>query len=323
MFRSSVLALLAGLLGAGCATGSGMKGGKVPTKPYGRLDMVILAVEDVKKSASFYEAVFRWPRRLDLPQLVEFELPGGGGLAVYQRENFANNTGRLPPEVESTSGTELYFHCDDLDACIGRLISAGAQALATKKVKPWGDEVAYYADPDGNVVAVARKSTDGAEESAVPTTTLEHEIIVHASAAEVFAAWTTEVGAQTFFAPKAHIDLEPGGRYEMIFMPDGEEGSRGSEGCTIIEFTPDHHLAFTWNFPPTLPALRNKLTRVDIWLEPIDPEITGVKIIHTGWQTGHQWFRGLAYFEQAWDVVLRRLNHRFRMGPLDWEHPID
>ena len=56
---------------------------------------VILAVDDVARSAKFYQDVFGWPVRMDAGVIVELELPGG-------------------------------------------------------------DEAAYFADPDGNVVAVAR-----------------------------------------------------------------------------------------------------------------------------------------------------------------------
>ena len=101
MLRSLGLAVLICVLTGSCVTGAGKRGDAVPQKPYGRLDMVILAVEDVKKAASFYDAAFRWPRRIDLAMLVEFELPDGRGLAVYQRENFANNTGTRPSLASS------------------------------------------------------------------------------------------------------------------------------------------------------------------------------------------------------------------------------
>lgn len=322
MLRSGIITTLCIAAICGCATNSGKRGDSVPHKPYGQLDMVILAVDNLRKAASFYDAAFRWPRRIDLPTLVEFELPDGRGLAVFQRENFANNTGRLPPQPESTTATELYFRCDDLDACINRLIGAGAQPLAEKQLKPWGDEAAYFADPDGNVIVVAHKADGDAIAADNPSIVIERKSLVYAPIAEVFAAWTTEAGVRTFFAPDAHITLEPGGPYEMIFMPDAPAGSRGAEGCTVIEFTPPSHFAFTWGFPPSIPALRGQyLTRVDIWLESVDADITELRMVHSGWQTGHQWFRGLAYFEQAWDLVLRRLNHRFRFGPVDWENP--
>ncbi len=36
------------------------------------------------------------------------------------------------------------------------LETAGARCLSPRAVRPWGDEAAYYADPDGNVIAVAK-----------------------------------------------------------------------------------------------------------------------------------------------------------------------
>ena len=52
--------------------------------------------------------------------------------------------------------TELYFYVDDPDAAIARLRSAGARELSPWAARPWGDEVAYFADPSGNVLAMAR-----------------------------------------------------------------------------------------------------------------------------------------------------------------------
>jgi uncharacterized glyoxalase superfamily protein PhnB len=59
------------------------------------------------------------------------------------------------------TATELYLHVDDLDAAIERLRAAGASELAPAAPRPWGDTAAYYADPDGNVIAVAVHAQDG------------------------------------------------------------------------------------------------------------------------------------------------------------------
>ena len=283
------------------------------------LQMVILAVEDLQKVAAFYESAFGWPRRIDEKMLVEFELPGGRGLALYHNKGFAHNTGRMPPRFEGygTTGTELYFRCAALDERIDRIKSAGGRVLAEKAPRPWGDMAAYFADPEGNVLAVGRKLKPGEEEGG-DAIVLTRENMVYAGIEEVFAAWTTEEGVKTFFAPQAHVDARVGGTYEMYFMPDAPEGSRGSEGCTVIEFEPNRHLAFTWNFPPTLPAIRNEHTRIDIWFTRIDDEITQLTMKQSGWKHGHDWLKGLQYFEQAWDIVLERLNKRFRFGPVEW-----
>ncbi len=120
--------------------------------------LTILAVTDLDLSTQFYRTAFGWPARVEVPVFVEFELPDGRGLGVYERKSFAVNTEHLPSQVGAgeITGTEIYLHCDDLDAAIERLHEAGARQLSARAERPWGDEAAYFADPDGNVLVVAR-----------------------------------------------------------------------------------------------------------------------------------------------------------------------
>lgn len=124
--------------------------------PRVELQSLLLAVSDLERSTAFYEQAFGWPRRIDAPVLVEFALPSRSGLSLYERGGFAKNT-ELAPEVVpegGIAGTELYLRCDDLAAAIERLEAAGARPLSPRALRAWGDEAAYFADPDGNVVAV-------------------------------------------------------------------------------------------------------------------------------------------------------------------------
>lgn len=120
--------------------------------------LTILAVADVARAAAFYRAAFpEWTVSVDVPVYTELTLPGGQRLGVYQREAFARNTGALPQGwSEGTTGTELYLACDDLPGVEARLRQAGARLLSPLARRPWGEEVAYYADLDGNVLALAR-----------------------------------------------------------------------------------------------------------------------------------------------------------------------
>lgn len=120
--------------------------------------LTILAVEDLARSVAFYRAAFGWPTRVDVPVYVELALPGGTSLGLYVREAFAVNVGQVPTLAtpQRIGGTELYFHVDDLDDAIQRLEAAGATCLSARAPRDWGDEAAYYADPDGNVLVVAR-----------------------------------------------------------------------------------------------------------------------------------------------------------------------
>ena len=120
--------------------------------------LTILAVADLDRSARFYRQAFDWPARVEVPVYVELALPDGRGLGLYRREGFAHNTGRTPAVVSDggTTATEIYLHCADLDAAIARLDQMGAHRLSARAPRDWGDEAAYYADPDGNVLVLAR-----------------------------------------------------------------------------------------------------------------------------------------------------------------------
>lgn len=147
------------------------------------------------------------------------------------------------------------------------------------------------------------------------------EVLVEASPAQVYQAFTTLDGVRTFFAPGGKIELRPGGAYEIYFMPEAPAGSRGADICTVISFEANKKLSFTWNFPPSIPALRSAgaLTQVHLELSA-EGKRTRVKLRHDGWQEGADWEKGRGYFSHAWPVVLARLKHRFAIGPLDWKH---
>jgi lactoylglutathione lyase len=124
--------------------------------------ITIFAVDDVARAAAFYEAAVGARRRVDVGVYVELDLPDGPGVGVYQRDGFAKNTGRpnAPCTAGSTTGTEIYFRVDDVDAAVSRALAAGAVMLSPAATRPWGETVAYVADPDGNVLAFARESGD-------------------------------------------------------------------------------------------------------------------------------------------------------------------
>ena len=126
-----------------------------------RMTLLILAVEDLPRSVQFYRTAFAWPQHVDVPSYAEFNLPGDMRVGLYRRTGFAQNTGREPQRLAAgaSTATELYFHTDDMDAAIERLLLAGATLLSDLAPRDWGDEAAYFADPDGNVVVLARRLT--------------------------------------------------------------------------------------------------------------------------------------------------------------------
>jgi len=122
--------------------------------------ITIFAVSDVARAARFYEAALGATPRLDVGVFAELDLPDGPAIGVYLRGGFERNTGRAAtaPAAGATTSTELYFRVDDVAAALARALAAGAHLLSPAAPRPWGEVVAYAADPDGNVLAFAQPS---------------------------------------------------------------------------------------------------------------------------------------------------------------------
>ena len=65
------------------------------------------------------------------------------------------------PHPENGSGIprcELYLFPDDPAACIHRALAGGAIEIAPFAARDWGHTVAYLADLDGHILAIAAVS---------------------------------------------------------------------------------------------------------------------------------------------------------------------
>jgi catechol 2,3-dioxygenase-like lactoylglutathione lyase family enzyme len=120
---------------------------------------VIFAVSDVRRSVAFYQGVFDWPRneKIDYHEYVELHAPDGT-LGLCERETYADLTQATPMAARNgdVSPAYLYVRVPDVRATIAKLDEVGARPLAPLAQRSWGEEAAWFADPDGNVVAVAQ-----------------------------------------------------------------------------------------------------------------------------------------------------------------------
>jgi uncharacterized protein len=120
---------------------------------------LVLAVADVDRAHAFYREVFGWTSHLEWPgEYTELVVSNEDRLGLYRRDGYAESAGAEPVELNGHVSTAyLYVRVDDLDETIERLGRAGARKLSPRSRRGWGEEAAYFADPDGNVVAVARR----------------------------------------------------------------------------------------------------------------------------------------------------------------------
>jgi uncharacterized protein YndB with AHSA1/START domain len=152
---------------------------------------------------------------------------------------------------------------------------------------------------------------------------IEKKVVVDASLQDVWNAWTTNEGAQTFFSSQTNIYAKLGAPYEIYFKLNEPYGKQGSEGCRIHSIVPMKLLAFTWNAPPQFRTIREPELHTIVYLrfEELDPQKTAIHFSQQGWGVGAEWDEVYQYFEGAWDIVLGRLKIRFASGPIDWQNP--
>lgn len=139
-----------------------MQTGQQPPLTGSQFSLVILAVRDVPRSAAFYDAAFSWPKSVSVPVYVEYRITATFGVGLYQREGFSINTGgaqTVEAAAPNVTPCELYLRCLDLSDIHNRVLEAGARLLSPPSARSWGEEAAYYADPDGHVIALARPIT--------------------------------------------------------------------------------------------------------------------------------------------------------------------
>lgn len=136
--------------------------------------------------------------------------------------------------------------------------------------------------------------------------------VIHAPVTEVWKAWTTPEGIESFFAPKA-AKVEPwvGGAFELWFGVDLPEGSRGSENCKVHSVKPMEQVVFEWNAPPTIPVIRPLRTLVYLDFKPLPDNRTELTLRNFGYGDGEEWQKAKAYFQRAWPAVMANLEKRF------------
>lgn len=141
---------------------------------------------------------------------------------------------------------------------------------------------------------------------------IDIEITVRAPIAEVWAAWTTNDGAQKWFAPKTNIELRPGGAYEILFSPDKPAGQRGAEDLHVQSYLPQEMLAFEWNAPPQFAKARPQRTWVVVRFTDLGDGSVRLRLTHTGFagqaaarpDEKGEWEQVRDYFTKAWAKVL-------------------
>jgi lactoylglutathione lyase len=115
---------------------------------------VILYVNDFDKTIAFYKDILGLPIKMQVETYVEFET-GATTLSINTRESIREITGLQVPEEKANSQTfEVGFVVENVAEFIEILRQKGVSIIKEPVTKPWGQTVAYVADPDGYYIEI-------------------------------------------------------------------------------------------------------------------------------------------------------------------------
>lgn len=120
-----------------------------------RLHIILLGVDDVQKSARFYDAL-GWHRATDShAEFAKYDL-GGFAIALISRKDFANDAGYGSCERSGFPGIALIYLArtgEDVGRILERAVAAGGELVKPATVTPYG-VAGYFRDPDGHLFEV-------------------------------------------------------------------------------------------------------------------------------------------------------------------------
>jgi lactoylglutathione lyase len=119
----------------------------------------VIYASDVERATTFYE-------RLGFEKHYQFPPDGEPGYVGLRRNG--TNLGIVhesSPEqmIGQNMGDgprfDLFVYVDDVDAAVESMRAAGAPVLREAEDMPWGERIAFVADPDGNPVTLAARAS--------------------------------------------------------------------------------------------------------------------------------------------------------------------
>ncbi|WP_343679819.1 VOC family protein [Chryseobacterium arthrosphaerae] len=119
---------------------------------------IILYVEDVEQSMSFYKNTFNTKIKFITPEKDYGELITGETTISFASVNLASSNikeGFLTSKANAKPfGIELGFVTDDVETLVAEAVKNGAILYEDIAVKPWGQKTAYIKDPDNYLVEI-------------------------------------------------------------------------------------------------------------------------------------------------------------------------
>ena len=122
-----------------------------------KINLITLGVDDLQKSLDFYEKGLGWKKsEASLDDLALFPL-GGITLALYPRQELADDATVNNTKVEFAGLTLSYNAKSDqeVDSVLKEVVELGATIIKPAQKVFWGGYSGYFKDLDGHLFEIA------------------------------------------------------------------------------------------------------------------------------------------------------------------------
>jgi uncharacterized protein YndB with AHSA1/START domain len=142
---------------------------------------------------------------------------------------------------------------------------------------------------------------------------LRTEAVVRAPVGEVWKAFTTKEGVQSWMVPVAEVELRVGGTLKTNYNPQARIGDAGTIVHHILSYEPERMLATRFTAPEGAPvsAQLAQATWVVYRFEPVSPQETRVTVTMVGWGDGPVWDASYDFFKRGNEWELQQLVKHF------------
>jgi uncharacterized protein YndB with AHSA1/START domain len=141
---------------------------------------------------------------------------------------------------------------------------------------------------------------------------LKFEVLVPGKLDDVWAAFTTTEGLNTWLWQDCSVELRPNGDWIAKF-PGGSIA-----GGTIVSFQPKRQVVIHAMAPEKFPTVRSTGTTATFDFKASGDQ-TLVTLTQTGWQEGKEWDDAYEYLATGNAQLLGQLHYRFAKGPIAWK----
>lgn len=142
---------------------------------------------------------------------------------------------------------------------------------------------------------------------------LVHEGIVDAPVDQVWAAFTTKEGLESWMVPHAEIDLRVHGKMRTNYHADGMIGDPNTIENTILSFDPERMFSLKATKPPENFPFKNAIkgTWSVMYFDALGVGRTKLRIVGLGYGTDEEATKMREFFEVGNAWTIRKLQEKF------------